>query len=930
MNSYFRLGICALLPCVLSILLKLLGRRAFFKKIPFRIRQIFYGVLFGGLAVLGTEWGIPMKNAVVNCRDSAVICAGLFFSAPAGVIAGLIGGIERWFTATGGPVQYTRLACTVATISTGFFSALLNYRLFDKKWPRALISLSCGIVMEIFHLEMIFLTHMSDPNGALTAIRAIAVPMVAANSLAVMLTSIVLNRLFRKDENISLSEQTISQHIQKGLAIAVAVAFVLTSVFVVTLQDRIAKGQARNLLLRSNDEVIRDISDLSDREMIHLANDAATELPFSSLDSIAEKYGLDEINVVDRKGIIRRSTNPDYLGFDMASGTQSGAFLTLLTSKKEYVQDYGSITHDSDVKMKYAGVSLESGFLQVGFNAGTFLKNLAANMEQITVNREVGATGYVVILDSDNNVVSAPVAHRTDIRELSPADDPEGEMFVRKLRNTECYVRKDVISGCSIYSIYPVEEAMQARTFVLYLNTFTEITILAFLFAMIYLLIRKVVVDGIHQFNRSLSRITSGNLDEIVDVRSSREFESLSDDINATVSTLKRYIAEASARIDRELEVARSIQSSSLPKFSPGLTGEYDVELFPFMRPAREVGGDFYDFYMTDAEHLHFVIADVSGKGIPAAMFMMRARTELRNTTMSGADQEEVFSKTNRALCGGNDAEMFVTAWQGCLDLKTGVLNFINAGHNRPLIRHQGGQFEMLNSKSNFILGGMETVRYKSGTLQLQEGDTLFLYTDGVTEATNGAGKLYGDDRLLITAGTCGGSMEELVGTVVRDIDLFADNEPQFDDITMLAIRYKGQNAWTIRFEEADIAQIPEITEKAEEELERIGCSQKTIIQMSIAIDEIYSNIVKYAYPQKKGPAELSIRLNADRTSVQMTFRDFGLPYNPLTSIEPDITLSARDRKIGGLGIHIVRKTMDEVLYRYEKDMNIFTLKKNL
>ncbi len=200
-----------------------------------------------------------------------------------------------------------------------------------------------------------------------------------------------------------------------------------------------------------------------------------------------------------------------------------------------------------------------------------------------------------------------------------------------------------------------------------------------------------------------------------------------------TVAALKRYIDEAAARIDKELEFAKNIQSSALPSVFPAFPQRKDFDIHATMHTAKEVGGDFYDFYITDGNILNFLIADVSGKGIPAAMFMMRAKTQLKSLTESGLSMDEVFTRGNNGLCEGNDAGMFVTAWQGGLNLETGLVSFANAGHNPPLVKHKDGSFEYLKSRAGLVLAGMEGLKYKEQELNLSAGDIIFLYTDGVT-----------------------------------------------------------------------------------------------------------------------------------------------------------------------------------------------------
>ena len=275
--------------------------------------------------------------------------------------------------------------------------------------------------------------------------------------------------------------------------------------------------------------------------------------------------------------------------------------------------------------------------------------------------------------------------------------------------------------------------------------------------------------------------------------------------INATneaieAKNLAAQMAAAEARIEADLSTAKSIQISALPYTFPPFPDRKEFELFASMNTAKEVGGDFYDFYMPGQDILDFLIADVSGKGIPAAMFMMRGKTIIKGLAENSQSPAEVFTVANEKLCEGNDAELFITAWIGFLDLKTGMVHVANAGHNPPVLI-RGGKAEYVNMKPGLMLAGMDGTRYLEHTLQLQKDDILYLYTDGVTEAMDSDENLYGEDRLLellsfgdnypAPAGDNGiaGAVCELVA---KDIEVFVQGAEQSDDITMLCIRYLG------------------------------------------------------------------------------------------------------------------------------------------
>ena len=934
-EAYIKLSVAALLPVVCSIILFLLDKHTKFGRLNYVLKQIIFGLIFGGLAILGTEWGIPVNGAVANCRDGAVLIGGLMFGAPAGIIAGIIGGVERWIAVAWGVGSFTRVACSVSTIIAGFYAAALRKWMFENKKPGWFISLCTGVVMEVFHLTMVFITNMNTPEKAMEVVKVCTGPLIAANSIAVMLAAIVLALLSGEPLIKKKSGIRISQTIQKRMLITVVVAFVATSVFVFQLQNKIAEAQVENLLSMALDDMTADIDDTSNENLLSLTRKIAAELEASDLNTLADKYDVADISIVDKNGIIVDSSSERFIGFDMASGEQSAEFLALLGDTKEFVQKYRPITSDTNLLRKYAGIKTETGFLQVGYDANRFQQDIDESVVGVTKNRHVGETGYILILDETYSVVSAPkglspAALQEDFR-TSGIGKPN-TTFSMDLGGVPCFTRYRTAEGYYVMSVLPCDEAFRMRNIAVFVNTYMEILVFAALFALIYLLIKRVVVNQIKTINGSLAKIASGDLEETVNVRSNEEFASLSDDINSTVDTLKRYIDEASARIDKELEFAKNIQASALPNVFPAFPKRKEFEIYASMNPAKEVGGDFYDFYMTNQDTLHFLVADVSGKGIPAAMFMMRAKTELKTLTEAELPLCDVFTRGNNALCEGNDAGMFVTAWQGSVDLEEGVLRYTNAGHNPPLVRHANGQFEFLRSRTGFILAGMENVNYKTQEFGLVPGDTVFLYTDGVTEATNADNKLYGEERLQAALNSREfDSMQDLCDYVKADVDAFVGDATQFDDITMVAFRFHGAPAIpTIHFDEATVEDISDVTAFVEAELEKLNCPMKTVIQINVAIDELFSNIVHYGYPDRKGPVTVKVVEKDSPHAVCVRFEDEGIPYNPLQKEDPDVSLTADERQLGGLGIFMVKKTMDDLKYKYENGKNIMTIIKNL
>ncbi len=442
------------------------------------------------------------------------------------------------------------------------------------------------------------------------------------------------------------------------------------------------------------------------------------------------------------------------------------------------------------------------------------------------------------------------------------------------------------------------------------------------------------------ELREDVEHISGGDLSHQAAVRQNDEIGDLAAAFNGMAGSLDRYIHDLTAvtaekeRIGAELDIARHIQASMLPCIFPPFPDRREFDIFASMDPAKEVGGDFYDFFMVDDTHLAVVMADVSGKGVPAALFMVIGKTLIKDHTTPGRDLGEVFMEVNRLLCEGNGEEMFITAFEGVLDLETGQFNFVNAGHEMPFIYRKGGRYEPQKIRPGFVLAGMETTRYRMGTMTLEPGDKLFQYTDGVTEATNAAGELYGMERLeAVLNRNAAASPDGLLRAVKADIDGFVGGAPQFDDITMLCLSFRelmtasDPDEMTV---DATLENIPAVTAFVEEHLAAADCPAKAQMQIDVAVDEVFGNIARYAYAPGTGQATVRVDLEQAPPAVRLTFTDRGKPYDPLAKADPDVTLSAEDRALGGLGIFMVKKTMDGMEYEYKDGQNILTIRKRL
>ena len=458
--------------------------------------------------------------------------------------------------------------------------------------------------------------------------------------------------------------------------------------------------------------------------------------------------------------------------------------------------------------------------------------------------------------------------------------------------------------------------------------------------AILLVIIQKIVVKPINLLSVATSNFVSDKENENNDgkvslisslqIHSGDELQTLSEAIKTMEADINEYINNLTEvtiereRMGAELNVATQIQADMLPRIFPAFPERTEFDIFATMLPAKEVGGDFYDFFLVDEDHIAIVIADVSGKGVPAALFMVIAKTLIKNHAQGGLSPAAIFTSTNEQLCEGNEAGLFVTAWMGIIEISTGNMTYVNAGHNPPCIKTQGEGFQYLKSRPGFVLAGMEGIKYKEFTMQLSKGDMLYLYTDGVSESTNSNNELYGEDRLHELLNQCLDlSSEELLYKVKESLDEFVQEAPQFDDITMLAFCYQGNgkgDVSTKRFP-AKLEELSRVSDFVEEILRNCNASEKAINQVNIIVDELASNVLRYS-----GSDYLEMSCSVNEKTILLQFKDSGMEYNPLNGPEVDITLSADERQIGGLGVLMVKQMAKSIEYSYENQCNILTV----
>ncbi len=932
--AVIKLILAALVPVAISFVLRRLENTSPFKKLNNKAKQLIFGVTFGVCAILATQFGVEIDGAVLNVRDASPICAGLLFGAPAGIIAGVMGGAYRALVTLWGMGEYTVVACSIATALSGILAALLRKFAFKNKSVRWYYAFAVGVLCEITHMLLILLTNMDDLHDAFIYVQTCSLPMIAFCGLSVMLSAFCFSPFEKNGVRGEKGHKNISGTFQKYLILVMLSGFCVSTVFTYIAQTRITIRDTESVLRLNISDVANDISDAATRDMLKIALviadelDGGAEVTSEALVSYSNIFNVYQLNYIDKNGIITASTSPEYIGYDMRSGQQSSEFLVLLEGEKRvYVQDYQPTSIDGSVSMRYVGVALlDGGFIQMGYDQLQRQTDVNLLVSKATENRHIGETGYIIIIDSEGKIISNAKGNIGDSIDSVGVEEESivlDEVFTAAPYGEEAYCICLESEGFRALGVMPESEALFLRDVSMYLNIFMEALIFSAAFILVYTLVDKLMVRNIKKVNESLGEITEGNLDVVVNVTSSREFADLSEDINKTVLTLKEYIAEAEARIDKELEFARNIQLSSLPHVFPPYPNRKDFDIYACMYTAKEVGGDFYDFYFADKDKLCILIADVSGKGIPAAMFMMSAKTLIKGYVESGKSVSETLALTNNSLCENNDNNMFVTAWLGIVDMKTGVMEFANAGHNPPLLKRAEGDFEYLKAKNGLVLAIMEDMSYEKNTVNLLSGDKLYLYTDGVTEAMNEDNELYSEERLKATLNKSETlSPKELCEKVYADVQQFSGDAPQFDDITMLSLSYFGDSKREIKAS-VSLEELPRITEAVESFFTEHSMDFSAVIKMNIAIDEIFSNIVKFS-----GATYVLVTCEVHEGMAVLRFEDDGIPFDPTKKNDADTSLSLEDRPIGGMGILMVKKSMDFMEYEYKASKNILTLKK--
>jgi phosphoserine phosphatase RsbU/P len=674
------------------------------------------------------------------------------------------------------------------------------------------------------------------------------------------------------------------------------------------------------------------------------------------LKQIADDTVLDEIWITDGKGhaYLRNMAEIDFtFSPDPKQQPQAHVFWPLLTGKaKSVIQEARQREVDTQI-FKYVGVAGvdKPRIVQVGYNAA-FLQQLRQRMGLTRlVNQLVSEGSVIAIRVLDKNMITVDYAER--LRDDKLPEPTEGDLAnIRKLVNegrTESHLEGSLLKvaapigeeggelkGGAILVTLPTDRMQAAIR--------SETRLAAVVSGLVLLFGSVIAVFGARTISRPIAdliemtrRIAGGDFTQRIDTRAKNEIGALAASFNGMTRRLAESIEHlkettaAKERIESELKIAHEIQMSMVPKIFPPFPDRSEFDIFATLVPAKEVGGDLYDFFFLDDDHLCFVIGDVSGKGVPASLFMAVTKTLFRATAGTGSTPGEILARLNTEICRDNESCMFVTFFCAILNIRTGQVDYSNGGHNLPYYLRRDG-VSPLENPGGRALGLVAQSPYASGRMVLSPGEALLLYTDGVTEAMDSRERLYSDQRLAQFLGTQRGSAARtIVGNLVGDVRHFAGAAPQSDDITVLALYYFGTAEKMTEHLEIKLrntlSELDRVNQTLTEFARWHGLTPDVVHDLTLALEEILINIISHGYTDNR-EHEIKVSLSVQPGEVRIDVEDDGRPFNPLEAPEPDTTKPLEERTVGGLGIHLVRKLMDGLEYKRQDDRNLLTIKK--
>ncbi len=748
-------------------------------------------------------------------------------------------------------------------------------------------------------------------------------------------------------------------------------------------------GELVSLLLARSagfaEQIPKEVEDALGQQMVAAANIAAefvaageradmtaAELT-TRLEEIVKRTALNEIWITDEKGHAYLHSVPDVdftFSPDSALQPQASQFWPLLTGEKTTVIQDMRLREIDNKTYKYVGVTGvdKPRIVQVGLDATKIedlrhriglefmVKNLLAggDINAIwVISPEMKTIAYGSILGGDIN--PQPTPHEAKI--LQQVFDKQETRSI--LGKNQITIMTPVPSsagrtiGVSLVRL-PLDHMNQSLQRQVYIAIIIAVGSILIGIFIAYVSARRVT-NPIEKITNAAKAIQQGNFNPAslfkVAQRSdemgqlAQVFNKMAEEVSARQEYLDALVVERTAELEiknkeieqthqqlhSELMVAQSMQIAILPTDFPV---HPNYEVFGKMVPAKEMGGDFYDLFRIDDEWLGLAIADVSGKGMPAAFFMAVSRTELQSIAASGAAPGEVLSQTNQNLCSENPLELFVTVFYGLVNVKTGQFIYSNGGHNPPYILRSDGSCEALPLTDDMVLGVMPDLLYNDNQVTLQPGDTLVMFTDGVTESFNPQDEEYGEERLIETLKSAKTvSAKEQLENIYTSVSKFADNREQSDDITCLLFNFHPDSGDVESTQVVtltnDLAELEKLAETVENFCDTHEIPPALCFQINLVLDELITNTISYSYDEGvSGTITIQLSINSDLVTILLV--DNGRQYNPLDAPPPDLDTEIDEREVGGLGVHFVREYMDTIDYEYAENKNQLILTKQV
>jgi len=749
----------SLLPGAAGLLIYILNTKInCIKNLNKYVKGIIIGIIFTGTTMIGFYYGMSSINVykfevkIQGCFAPLLvspIIASMIFGWIPGLITGVAGGLWRFFAVDLAVRDYLRIPNSLCILLASLIGILISKILLDKnttKTPKWTYGVVIGLIIECIHLLLTFSIitfKYNDIDVAHEIINRVDWALFLCTTISLSLAFLWLNLYNKEPVRIFAKHTKLHSSIQKRLTITFAIGLFITLV-----------SSSTTSLLKSYSDAASDLF-VAGEDVVNEVHEAVDDYGFTN--------GQILRSIVSNRRI------------------RTNGFIVIVSAKDQYILD----PWDSDLNDQENNVKKD----QIIGTPNRFDKAIEAklyfnNNENDTCDKFLNRT--VKFKNKDNVELEC---QSSDLFKTS-IYDYNNDRYVKVLA---AIIKTKPVKGINefyVCSILSLDEATDSVVLSIRMSLYFELLVYSIIYILIYRLIRNKVVDNIDSINNSLHRISSGKLNTKVNVREYDEFTSLSNDINSTVNVLKNYIKDANKRIDDELRYAKTIQMNSIPIVFP--TSRF-FDLHASMITAKQVGGDFYDFFFIDDNHLFFMIADVSGKGIPAAMFMMRAKTlvnALAQTKELTLDQ--IIDNVNDELNVDNKSVMFVTAFAGILDVSTGKIEYVNAGHTRPLIKTKSGDVSYLQMKTNTVLGIIPRFKYVLETTYLKPGDQILVYTDGVTEAMSKKKKLYGEERLMnLFKNNSFSDARDSIDALNKELQKYQKGIDQADDITILSLIYK-------------------------------------------------------------------------------------------------------------------------------------------